>query len=327
MRILLLGGTKFLGKRIAQIALTRGHDVTCLARGTSATVAGTRFVKADRDEANGLEAVSRERWDAVIELTQHPEHAKRAANELTAAHAIFVSTGSVYADQNAISTEADEVVPGLDQPKMSDMQQYPFAKMSCEEEYSTAFDQLTIIRSGLIGGYGDETGRCGYYPWRFANPTAPEVVVPDPSFPVAILDAEDLATWIVICAEERITEVFNAAGEPTTLADVFEICRKLAANDVQPRVVSNDVLLEHEVAPWMGPESLPLWLPDPAWRNVALLDSELARSHKLTTRPLAETLAAGLRYEQDRQTPRQAGLSDEKERDILAAHTRRAKSG
>ncbi len=327
MHILLLGGTRFLGKYIAQIALTRGHDVTCLARGTSAPVAGTRFVKADRDEDDGLEAVSGERWDVVIDLAVHPEHARRAANGLNAAHAIFVSTGSVYAEQTAINSETDELVTGLDQPKMSDMQQYPCAKASCEKEYSAAFDQLTIIRPGLIGGYGDETGRCGYYPWRFANPTGPEVVVPDPSFPVAILDAEDLATWIVICAEERITGEFNAAGEPTTLAEVVEISRQLAANDVQARVVNNDVLLEHEVAPWMGPESLPLWLPDPALRNVALLESELARSHKLTTRPLAETLAAGLRYEQDRQTPRHAGLSDEKEREILAAHTRRAMSG
>lgn len=319
MNILLLGGTGFLGAHIARAALTRGHKVTCLARGTNPPIDGVRFVKGDRDTETALNPVADDSWDSVIDLTSQPKHASRVVEQLTDGQAIFVSSSSVYADPSVINAESDEIVPPLQDDFMVDMQQYAAAKAACEKAYLTAFPKVLVIRPGLIGGAGDVTGRSGYYPWRFANPVADEVVVPDPSFPVAMIDAQDLADWIVRCAENRADGVVNVAGEPTTLAEVLAISQKIAGNGAQPRVVNDQMLSEHGVSPWMGPESLPLWIPGTDLRKIALLDRSLAVGMGLKIRSLGETLVSALNYERQRVEPRQTGLSDTKEREILSA--------
>lgn len=319
MNILLLGGTGFLGTHIARAALARGHNITCVARGTNPAVDGVKFVEADRDHDDALDVVAGDSWNTVIDLTSQPHHARQASAQLRAQHAIYVSSSSVYADQTVISVETDAIVPALDEGFMADMQQYPAAKAACEQAYSTGFERVLIIRPGLIGGHGDVTGRSGYYPWRCSNPTAGEIVAPDPTFPVSMVDAEDVAEWIVTCAEKRAEGVVNAAGATATLAEVLEISQQIAANGVQARVVDDAVLAQYGVSPWMGPESLPLWIPGPDLHNIALLDGSLAQSMGLRNRPLEKTLASALRYERHREKPRQTGLSDEKEREILAA--------
>lgn len=271
-------------------------------------------MRADRNDVDALGSVSDREWGAVIDLTSHPVHAKRAAGQLTARHWIYISSGSVYTDFSKPEQVATaRTVPPLEQEWMQDMSQYASAKVACENTYLGLGSDVTIIRPGLIGGEGDWTGRSGYYPWRFAHPTGQDVLVPDPSQPTAILDVRDLAAWIVHCIHEQVTGIFNAAGESTTLADVYRHCIELTHSPAAARAVDDEKLLAAEIQPWMGPRSLPLWVPDPKLRFMATLDCGPARAKGFRPRPLSETLAAALRYEEERVEPRQAGLTDGEE--------------
>lgn len=314
MDILILGGTGFLGRTLARAALEAGHAVTCLARGSAPAPSGVEFIQADRDLPGAMTPVAGKAWDVVVDLTSHPRHAREASSQVTAQHRIYISTTSVYASFAAPGQDEDAPVAGpLEADVMTEMNEYPAAKRRCELIYLDSPDPVTVIRPGLIGGVGDETGRSGYYPWRFAHPTGPEVIVPDDSFPVALIDVEDLAAWIVQCAEHRITGVFNAAGAPHSLRDVIEASIEITGSRARPRVLDDGTLERHGVTPWAGPTSLPLWVPWDGWRYVNVVDSSRALAHGLHRRPLRNTLASALRTEESRTDPRPAGLTDAEE--------------
>lgn len=320
MQILLLGGTGFLGRELARAALDGGHAVTCLARGSAPAASGANFVRADRDDPDALAPVVTQAWDAVVDLTSHPAHAHDAVHQLTARHRLLVSTTSVYAafDTPNQSENAPLAPPaGID--RMTEMNQYPGAKRRCEDIYRGADGQVTVIRPGLIGGAGDDTGRSGYYPWRFAHPTGPDVLVPDATFPVSVIDVADLAAWILHCIEHTVTGTFNAAGQTHTLADLYRASIEVTGSAAQPHVIPDDVLLSQGIAPWAGPNSLPLWIPLPGFRHVGSVDSSAALAHGLVRRPLGETLAAALATEEARTTERPVGLTDQEETALRAA--------
>lgn len=320
MNILLLGGTGFLGRALSSEAFSRGHNVTCLARGHGALAEGPSFIRADRDQDHALAAAAEQDWDIVIDLTRQPIHARHAVRDLKARHWIYVSSSSVYLRGDiAEQDESAPITDPLDADFMADMSQYGAAKVACEKSYRDHSPSHTIIRPGLIGGDGDETGRSGYYPWRFAHPSGENVLVPDPTFPMALIDVADLAAWIVTCAEEEHVGTFNAAGETTPLSEVIELSRAITKSSAVPYVVSDDALAALGVSAWMGPKSLPLWADLPSFRYVATLNTDAARAHGLRMRPLRETLQAALDYEERREHPRGAGLSDDEERDLRRA--------
>jgi nucleoside-diphosphate-sugar epimerase len=317
MEILVLGGTAFLSRAGAEQARDRGHAVTCLARGTTPTPDGVGFVAGDRDQEDALSPVADRRWDAVVDIASQPGRVRRAVRELTTAHWVYVSSVNAYRAFD--SPDINETTPlhdPLEGDVMESMEQYGAAKVACEEAIRGSGTTATVVRAGLIGGYGDWSGRSGYYPWRFANPTGPDVLVPDdPEFRCALIDVADMAAWIVHAAEQRIDGAFNATGPAITLGEVLAAARRAAGPGAPPaRPVPADVLAEAGVSAWMGPASLPLWIDDPAERFFATMDTSKARAAGLTTRPLDETLAAALAYERVRgDVPRQTGLSDEEE--------------
>ena len=273
------------------------------------------FVRADRDHEDGLAAAAHRPWDAIIDLSRQPGQVRRATRDLTGEHWVFVSTGNVYARFDRL--EQDESAPLLDPlagDVMADMEQYGAAKVACEDAIRAAAATSTVVRSGLIGGPGDASGRTGYYPWRFAHPTGPEVLVPpDLDFPCALIDVDDLAGWIVHAARARLDGAFNATGPTTPLGEVLALAQRVAVGTASPRPVPGDVLAEAGVSSWMGPRSLPLWIDDSAWRWFATMDTTAAREQGLISRPLGETLARTLEYEERRDQPRQAGLTDDDE--------------
>ena len=317
----MLGGTAWLGRTVALEALRRGHDVTCLARGNDDPPPGATFVTADRDLDDGLDAVASETWDAVVDVTRHPGHARRAVRDLTAGHRVLVSTGNVYARFDALEQPESSPLRGpLDGDLMTDMEVYGEAKVACENAVRDAGDTATIVRSGLIGGPGDWSGRTGYWPWRFAHPVGEHVVVPDElDFPCAIIDVRDLASWLVTTSEERLDGTFNATGPTMPLGQVLEVAARVAGSTAEPLPVDRDRLVELEVGAWMGPASLPLWIDDADWRGFATLDTSRARAAGLVTRPLEETLRDALAFEETRTVPRRAGLSDDDERRVQQA--------
>lgn len=322
METLVLGGTGFLGRAVARQLVACGHRVTCLARGSQSVPPGATLVRADRDDPEALSPVTGRVWDAAIDLTSHPGHAARAADQIDTRQWIYVSSVSVYTDFSTPRTTEDAPThQPLEAERFEDGSQYGAAKVACENAYRAVSSSTTIIRPALIGGWGDVTSRSGYYPWRWAHPTGADVLVPDETHLTAILDVEDLAAWMVHCAEQSVSGSYNAAGQPTNLAAVYEMCQELSGSTTPARIVSDEVLLAAEVQPWAGPRSLPLWIPDPAMRFLAVPDTSGARAHGLVTRPLVETLEAAGRYEQERDDARQAGLSDEEERELRGAVT------
>ncbi|MDO5066085.1 MAG: NAD-dependent epimerase/dehydratase family protein [Propionibacteriaceae bacterium] len=314
MRILLLGGTAFLGRTIARHAVAAGVDVTCLARGTQPAPEQVTFITADRDDEHALDQVRDTIWDAVIDLTSTPGHARRAAAFLATKHWLYVSSASVYRSFEVPGQ--DESAPLLDPlaaDVMADMSQYGAAKVACENAFRDTELPLTVFRPGLIGGDGDFTGRSGYYPWRFAHPTGNDVLTPRGDQLASLIDVEDLARWIVHCVTEQVTGTFNVAGEAVPLTQLLTTSREVAGSSATAREVVDEQLLAHGIQPWAGPRSLPLWLPLPEFRFAAALDVRQALAGGLRIRPLSETLAAALRYEEQREVPRLAGLTDAEE--------------
>jgi nucleoside-diphosphate-sugar epimerase len=326
MRTLVLGGTAWLGSHIVSAAIEAGHEVTALARGEAgAAPAGARFVAADRDREDAFDALGGETWDAVIDVSRQPGQVRRAVAAIgpLSGHWVFVSSASVYADATTVGAdESAELLPPLDGDVMESMETYGSAKVSCERYLleGVGADHALIARASLIGGPGDWSGRTGYWPRRFARPSNPEgrVLVPDaPEVPVQVLDVRDLAAWLVGAAGRSTAGIATAGGPTHTLGEHLEMVRGVTGFTGSWEVAGEDWLIAHGVEPWMGPRSLPLWLPA---ESFALNSHDLSRAASLglRTRPLAETLADTLAWELAEPGPRRAGLTDEDERELLA---------
>lgn len=326
MRVLILGGTAWLGSHLVTTAAAAGHEVTALARGEAGAVPdGARFVRADRDEPAAYAAVAAETWDAVIDVSRQPGQVRRAVEALSArtGHWVFVSSASVYADGTTVGQDEDaELLPPLDGEVMESMETYGSAKVSCERHVLDGMGagHALIARASLIGGPGDWSGRSGYWPRRMAMPSNPEgrVLVPDaPDVPVQLLDVRDLAAWLVRAAERGTAGIATAGGPTHTLAEHLEAVRGVSGFTGSWEVAGEDWLAVHDVEPWMGPRSLPLWLPA---ESIGLNSHDTRRAVELglRTRPLAETLADTLAWELAEPGERRAGLSDADERELLA---------
>jgi 2'-hydroxyisoflavone reductase len=187
MRLLVLGGTAWVGREVATAALQAGDEVVCLARGTSGQVpSGARLVVGDRSAGpaayDGLEGT----FDAVVDVATQPGHVRGAVAALAdrCERYVVVSSGSVYLDTTRAGVTVDaELHPPLAGDTMASLEEYGSAKVACEQAALDALgaSRVLVARAGLIGGPGDASGRTTYWPWRFAHPSSPDgrVLVPD----------------------------------------------------------------------------------------------------------------------------------------------------
>jgi 2'-hydroxyisoflavone reductase len=317
--VLVLGGTSWLGGWIAHEAVVRGHDVTCLARGESgAAPGGATFVEADRSRPGAYDELIDRRWDAVIDVSRQPGQVRSAIEALggIASHWTFVSTGSVYADQSVPLAEDSPVLEPLEGDEAGP-EEYGEGKVACERAVRELRHYL-IVRAGLIGGPGDQSDRLGYYVSRFARSDEP-VLVPDVAEqPMQVVDVRDLASWIVRAAEARTTGIVHGVGEPTTVGDLITLSAEAAGFGGERIAAPPQWLRAQGVEEWMGPRSLPLWLPA-SHHGMGLMDDTRALELGLERRSLAETLADTLDDERERGLDRQrkAGLTAAEERQLL----------
>lgn len=325
MKILVLGGTVFLSSAVVAELVFRGHEVTCLARGESGEPAKqANLVRADRADGRAAYDALEGEWDGVIDVSWEPAHVRDAVEVLAerARHWTYVSSCSVYADNGGGALDESAVLlRALDSGEMSSLANYGESKVTCEELCRSALEsRLHVCRLGLIGGPADPSDRFGYWPARFARFLDDDVLVPETASLTSAIDVRDAAQWIVTAMESEVVGSFNALGEQRTLAEVFRLCQSAAGHHGEMTAIDEDWLVEHEVAPWSGEESLPLWIPRSMGYDVfAKRSNEAAIARGLSIRPLEETISATLDFERQAglMRRRKAGLSAEREKWLL----------
>lgn len=326
--MLVLGGTAWLGAAVSRGALARGHQVVCLARGESGSPPdGTRLVRADRTEPGAYDAVADLEIDSVVEVSWQPDQVRSALAALAdrVAHWVYVSSVSVYTDDATPGAdESAEVHPARTGSGPAAIGEYGPAKVACEEAVRARLGEsrCTIARAGLIAGYGDRSDRFGYWPGRVARGRDSEkVLTPPPDSAVQVIDVLDLADWLVDCAEHRTAGTFNATGDTLPFERVMAACASAADRQVIPVPAEEDWLVAHGVEPYMGPESLPLWVPSKEYGGHSTRRNDAAKAAGLSLRPVEDTVHDALRWERELglDRPRRAGLTPERERSLLSA--------
>lgn len=327
MRLLILGGTQFLGRAIAADACARGHEVTCAARGVTGPVApGARLVRVDRDAPDGLAALAGDTFDAVIDVSRHPGQVRRAVAALKtrAAHWTFVSTVSVYADNRTVGQRADSAplrAPTAPEIERSTEETYGSAKVACEQAVGA---DAFICRAGLIAGPEDPTGRFTYWPVRLAR--GGEVLAPGaPDDAMQLIDVRDLAAWIVHAAQSGLTGCFDAVGPTVTRGEVLAECARGVGASCTFTWADRAFLESQDIKRWSGPRSLPLWLPLPEFAGFNTRDARPARDAGLAVRALAETARDTLAWARNAGGT-VTGLTADEEHAALAAWHIRSRS-
>src|SRR5438309_1409727 len=338
LRILILGGTGFTGPFQVKYALSRGHKVTVFNRGKTHPGELPKEVEQLIGDRNGqLEALKGKQWDVAIDNpTTLPAWVRDAAQILkgNVGRYVFISTISVYGEpktgpDEAAPTEkyegADPYKETLEAMKASGYKTYGPLKTLSESEAEKWFPGKTlIIRPGLIVGPRDETDRFTYWPVRIDR--AGEVLAPgSPHDPVQFIDARDLAEWTIRMAENRHTGIYNATGpsKPLGIGKLFDEIKGALNSNAEFTWVPANFLAQQKVEAW---SDMPVWAGDELGLARTKIDRALAKG--LTFRPLAETARDTLTWfrsqPHDRQSKLRAGLTPEREAEVLAAWHKKA---
>ncbi|OWQ86206.1 hypothetical protein CDN99_20430 [Roseateles aquatilis] len=293
MRLLILGGTVFLGRHVIDAALARGHAVTMLNRGRHGRGLFPEVERLIGDRDGDMSALRGRSFDAVIDCSAFtPAQIDRtlAALDTGAPQVVFVSSISAYGrfEPGKVYDESTALAAGHEG--------YGALKARAEEALARALpDRHAIVRPGLIVGPHDPTGRFTYWPTRVAR--GGEILAPGrPERPVQFIDARDLALFCITLAESRATGAFNAIGHRLPMLELLDTCLDAApASDARFTWVPDETLLAMDVVPWTG---LPLWLPesDPAYGGMLLADARRAYAAGLTTRPVLASVTDTLAW-------------------------------
>jgi 2'-hydroxyisoflavone reductase len=326
MNILIIGGTRFVGRHLTRAFLARGHSVTHFNRGITAPPPGSDVPTVHGDRMHHLDRLGPRAWDAVIDTSGYTPDVVQTSTRYfaeLAARYVFISTISVY-DENRTSGP-DEDAPLHTLPEHADRtvlnyEYYGALKALCENVVvSTYRHRATILRPGLIAGPDDPTDRFTYWPLRVY--AAREVLAPvSPQEPVQYIDARDLAAFAVRTVEASDGGTYNCVTPRDSLhfGDLLAACSRAAHSRPTFSFVEAEFLREHHVDPW---SDMPLWIPqgDPH-RGITSANSARALVHGLIIRSLTETVRDTLDWARaagKRMGTLQAGLSPEREEQLL----------
>lgn len=326
LRLLLLGGTAFLGPELVEAARARGHTVTLFNRGKTRPAAFPDLEKLRGDRDGKLDALRGRAWDAAIDTSGYVPRLVRASAELLAPKVplyLFVSSISAYAGSRQPLSE-ESPLAALEDPGSEDVRaHYGALKAACEKAATAATaGRALVVRPGLIVGPGDPTDRFTYWPARLDR--GGEVLCPgDGNDPAQVIDVRDLAAWMIRATEARLTGAYSAVGPatPLTMAGLVAACTAPGAPPATLRWVDAAFLEREKVAPW---SDLPVWIPAGSESaGMTQVSNARAVAAGLRLRPLTETARDTLAWWKElpaerRQKPR-TGLPAEREAAVLAA--------
>jgi 2'-hydroxyisoflavone reductase len=307
MKLLVLGGTRFLGRHLVELALARGDAVTVFTRGKQPNHWPGRVtaLAGNRDQAisPGLRAIKEGTWDAVVDTCGYVPRVVRQSAELLSPRVgryLFVSSNSVLTDASRAGLTEKDPVGALEDPATEEIgKHYGPLKAACERVVSDAYGYRALnVRPGLIVGPHDPTDRFGYWVARFVHPDLlgdrdAKVVVPNPpSRPIQLIDARDLAAFMLEILDKGLEGTYNAtspAGQWTMGAMVDALREVGGAAAPKARWVEEEILIDKKVDPWIG---LPLWIPLSFADEAGFMQIDCTKAERagLRTRPLADTI-------------------------------------
>lgn len=339
MKLLILGGTRFVGRHLVTAALARNHEITLFNRGkhSSAALESVETIYGDRN--SDLAKLQGRHWDAVVDTSGYLPRTVRASAE-TLSHSadryVFISSLSAYADVSVLGV--DETAPlrtltneQLEQANEIDSsgqtsavtygEMYGGLKALCEQAAEEVLpNRVLVIRPGLIVGPYDYTDRFTYWVVRVAR--GGEILAPGrPDRYVQFIDVRDLAEWTVRMIERKETGVYNANGLPNnlTMERLLEECKMVSNSDASFSWVSEEFLIQEGVASW---SEMPLWMPEeraPHLKGFMFINCNKAVGSGLTFRPLNDTIRDTLSWREADclKEELKAGMDPDKEQRLL----------
>ncbi len=322
MKLLIIGGTRFVGRHLVEAALAHGHTLTLFNRGQSNPDLFPQVEQLRGDRSTDLALLKDRSWDAVIDTCGYVPRVVRLSAQALVGHTdryVFISTVSVYAEGNPRGMDEDSPLATLKDESVEEVtgETYGGLKVLCEKVVDQTYpDRALIIRPGLIVGPHDPTDRFTYWPWRIAQ--GGEVLAPGQADqPVQVIDARDLTQWIVSMVEAKRTGIFNAVGPDDTLTTrrMLEACIAVCSPQAHLTWVDEAFLLERKVEPW---SELPVWVPE---KESALETCRNARAIAagLNFRSIEETIRDTLAWAKTRSGDHtwRAGMKAEREAELL----------
>jgi 2'-hydroxyisoflavone reductase len=319
MRILVIGGTQFVGRHLVEQAVERGHEVGVFHRGGSEPsddgFPSVEHLHGDRD--GGLDALDGRTWDWVIDVCGYVPRVVRASAELGAApRYLFVSTESVYAEPLPPVVTEESPLAEMDDPTVEAItgETYGPLKVLCERAVADVYGaQALVVRPGFVVGPHDPTDRFTWWVRRVARGGR----MPAPGgqeYPFQFTHGRDLGAFMVTLVEAGASGAFNADGEPVGLGDLLETIARVAGTQVEPVWAPESWLDEHGI----DDEAFPMW--EPGASGLVTMDASKARAHGLDHRSLERTVRETLEWDRSRGLPPlTAGLTAEDEASLLTA--------
>jgi 2'-hydroxyisoflavone reductase len=326
MRILIIGGTRFLGRHLVESALARSHEVTLFNRGKSNPGLFPQLETIVGDREKDVNKLEGRIWDAVIDTSGYVPRIVRLSAEVLKENVgryVFISSISVYPDFKKIGIDESDPVGTIEDETVEEItgETYGPLKVLCEQVVQEIYkERALIIRPGLIVGPHDPTDRFTYWPVRVAR--GGDVLAPQkPDAAIQVIDVRDLSDFIIKLIQENASGIYNATGPDyeLTIGRLLEVSKQVSGSDANFRWASVDFLNQNKVEAW---SDMPTWVPDDEeGAGFSRVDVSKAINAGLRFRPLEETVRDTLAWAQTRSPDHEwrAGLTAEREVEVLAA--------
>jgi len=325
MNILIIGGTRFLGRHLVDFALARGHQITLFNRGQTNPNLFPNVETIIGDREHDINKLSDRKWDAVIDTCGYVPRILRESAiglERSVGRYVFISSISAFASFSKIGINESDPTATMEDESIEEItsETYGPLKVLCEKTVMDFFgDRGLVVRPGLIVGPNDPTDRFTYWPVRIAK--GGDVLAPEkPEVPIQIIAVRDLSEFTIKLIEDYASGIYNATGPnyELELGAMLETCKQVSGSNVNIQWGTVEFLEQNKVEAW---SDMPVWVPDNEEnQGFSRIDVSKAIKAGLMFRPLEETVRDTLAWAGTRSTDHElrAGLKEEREKELLS---------